>query len=128
MRYGSVPLNQANGARLAHARRLPDGSRLSKGHALVPSDLEALSNSGVESVTVFRLDPDDVAEDEAAHAIAELLSGPGTKIRPAATGRSNIVADVSGLVQIHAGIIDRLNRVNEAVTVSTLPRMPRSIC
>lgn len=120
MRYGSVPLNQANGARLAHARRLPDGSRLSKGHALVPSDLEALSNSGVESVTVFRLDPDDVAEDEAAHAIAELLSGPGTKIRPATTGRSNIVADVSGLVQIHAGIIDRLNRVNEAVTVSTL--------
>jgi molybdenum cofactor cytidylyltransferase len=67
-----------------------------------------------------RLDADDLAEDAAAAAVAAALQGEGIVARRAYTGRCNLHATRRGLVTVDARIIDRINAIDEAVTVATL--------
>jgi molybdenum cofactor cytidylyltransferase len=94
---------------------------MKKGRRLTSTDIQALAAAGHASVYGARLAADDLAEDAAAAAVAARLQGEGVVARRAYTGRCNLHATERGLVTVHAGIVERINRVDEAVTVATLP-------
>jgi molybdenum cofactor cytidylyltransferase len=120
LKFGPVDLAKAEGAILAHAVRL--GRKvLKKGLILGPEELSAMQGAGIGAVTVARLEPGDVEEDEAARRIALALQGVGVTLGPAATGRVNLFAAQAGLVALNPQGVDGLNAVTEDVTFATLP-------
>ncbi|MEQ8748610.1 MAG: substrate-binding domain-containing protein, partial [Amphiplicatus sp.] len=72
MRFGPVPVREAEGGLLAHALKLP-GGKLRKGHVLSDADVAALEAAGYANITVARLEPGDMPENEAALAFLEYL-------------------------------------------------------
>ena len=126
MRFGPVPVPDALGAVLAHSVPLGRG-RLRKGKVLDAADLAALAAQGLRDVTVARLDPGDMAEDDAAFAIARALpvAGTGIELRAVGTGRVNLHATGPGLVQVQAEAVHALNAVDPAITLATLAPLAR---
>jgi molybdenum cofactor cytidylyltransferase len=128
MRFGPVPLAEAEGAILAHSLSL-GGGRLRKGRVLTADDVAAMAAAGVGEVTVARLGPDDVAEDAAAAALAAALvpdpAAAGLTLTEPFTGRVNLNATGPGIVALDAGAVARLNRVDPAITLATLPQHAR---
>ncbi|MQP65363.1 NTP transferase domain-containing protein [Niveispirillum sp. SYP-B3756] len=120
MRFGSVPTLMAAGHILAHALSLPD-LRLRKGHVLTVTDTDRIIASGIETIIVAQLDADDVAEDRAATRVGQPLAGPGLTRGAAFTGRVNLFAASDGLLVLDRAVIDRANRIDEGVTIATLP-------
>ncbi|MDE1146399.1 MAG: molybdopterin-binding/glycosyltransferase family 2 protein [Azospirillaceae bacterium] len=120
MRFGPLTLADAEGAVLAHSVKAGD-TRLPKGRALTADDLAQLAAAGVAEVVVARPDADEVGEDGAATRVARVLAGPGLNLTAAVTGRVNLTAAAPGLLLADADAINRLNRVDEAVTVATVP-------
>ena len=68
-----------------------------------------------------RLEPGDVSEDVAAADIAKAVAGEGVHVDRAFTGRANLFAQTAGVLVVDKDAIDRLNRVDEAITFATLP-------
>ena len=127
MRFGPVPLDQARGGVLAHSLDTPAG-RLRKGTLLGADDIAALRAAGLAELTVARLDPGDVAEDEAALALAQaLVSGPGLRLAPVGTGRVNIHATGPGVVRLTAHAIHAANAADPMITVATVPEWQRVV-
>jgi molybdenum cofactor cytidylyltransferase len=126
MRFGPVPLDQAEGAILAHSVPLP-GTRLRKGLILSASDLATLRAHGLSEVTVARLSPADVHEDAAALAVAQAIvaANAGLTLRPVGTGRVNLHATSPGVLQVLADRVDALNSVDPMITLATVPRWQR---
>jgi molybdenum cofactor cytidylyltransferase len=120
MRFGDLPLGEAEGAILAHSVRAGKLA-FKKGRRLSRDDLGALEAEGLRSVIAARLDPGDVHEDEAARLIAEVVAGAGLRVDKPFTGRVNLFAEAAGVVRLDAARIDRLNRIDEAITIATLP-------
>ncbi|HYM32394.1 MAG TPA: molybdopterin-binding/glycosyltransferase family 2 protein [Candidatus Cybelea sp.] len=119
MIFDRLPLDQAEGAFLGHstaAGRL----RLKKGHRLLRADLDALRAAGHTSVIAAKLEPGDVPEDEAAAAVATKAAGDGVKVQAAFTGRCNLYADVRGVAVIDGARVDRINAIDEALTIATV--------
>ena len=120
MKFGAVPLDEAEGAILAHAVRV-DGMALKKGDIVTPERRRALAEAGVRSVVAARLEEGDVSENEAALALAKRLSGERVRLAAPLTGRVNLFAEAAGLALVDAAAIDRINAADEAITVATLP-------
>lgn len=119
MRFGPVPLADAENAILAHA--LVVGTfRLKKGHVLTGSDLMLLRQAGVASVIVAQLDPGDVSEDAAAEALARAFRGSNIRAANASTGRVNLHADRPGLFRADRLMVDHLNSIDPAITFACL--------
>jgi molybdenum cofactor cytidylyltransferase len=94
---------------------------LRKGQTLDEAAVGELVQAGLTEVIAAVLDPGDVAEDECAALLAARLTGPGIGASRAATGRVNLVAETAGLLRVDAGVVDRLNAVDESLTLGTLP-------
>jgi molybdenum cofactor cytidylyltransferase len=127
MRFGAVPLDQAEGAILAHSVALPEG-RLRKGCRLGPDEIATLRGLGLTEVIAARLDPLDLHEDAAALRIAEALvagQGAGLDLRPVGTGRVNIHASGAGVVGVDADRVNAVNAVDPMITLATVPRWQR---
>ncbi|MEL7464893.1 MAG: molybdopterin-binding/glycosyltransferase family 2 protein [Pseudomonadota bacterium] len=124
MRFGPVALEEAEGATLAHSIRA-GGRRFGKGEVLSADDVAALREAGVSDVTVAHFEADDLPEDEAAARVAAALGGEGLSISAPFTGRVNVFAEAPGLLAVDAGKIDAANRIDEAVTIATLPHLAR---
>lgn len=128
MRFGPVPLSQAQGAILAHSVALPEG-RLRKGCILGPEDLARLAAAGHGEVIAARLDPTDLHEDAAALAIARALvpdpETAGLDLRPVGTGRVNLHARTAGLLEVAADRVNALNAADPMLTLATVPRWQR---
>ena len=120
MIFGPLPISRALGAVLAHAVSTGE-RRLKKGRVLDATDLAQLEAAGIRQVVAAVLEADDVAEDAAATRAAAVLFGPGLSAGAAFTGRVNLFAEAHGLLTLDRDEIDRLNRVDEALTVATLP-------
>ena len=120
MKFGPVPAAEAEGAILVHSVGLP-GRKLKKGRVLSPEDVAALAEADVPTVTVARLDPGDIGEDEAATVIAQAACGDGVRLQAAFTGRCNLYATVRGIAVIERERVDALNMLDEAVTIATVP-------
>ncbi len=120
MRFGEVSVAEAEGAILAHTLRLGT-TALKKGRVLSRADVEAIAASGVPAITVARLDPGEIGEDEAAERLAKAAVGAGIAAAAPFTGRVNLHAEARGLLVFDAERIDRINLVDEAITIGTLP-------
>ena len=119
MKFGAVPVSEALGATAVHSIRQGD-LVLKKGTLIRAEEIAALQAAGVKEIVVARLEPGDISEDQAAADIAAALGGDGVRLDRAFTGRCNLFADRAGLLVIERDAIDRLNRIDEAVTVATL--------
>lgn len=119
MKFGQITLLQALGAILAHSLSTPRGM-VKKGRALGPEDIAKLHEAGHEEVIAARLEPGDVSEDDAAARIARALTGAHVRTSAPFTGRANLFADATGLVQFDAGHIGRLNLLHEGITLATV--------
>lgn len=124
MRFGPVPVGEAEGAILAHAAMAGD-RRLRKGHRITQGDIADLRAAGIEEIVVAVLAPGDLGEDEAAARIAAALETRGIEVKPAATGRVNLHARGAGVFTVDAGLIDAINAVDPAITIATLARHAR---
>ena len=119
MKFGEMPIEEAEGALLAHSLVRP-GIAFKKGRKLSAADIAALAVADVTRVVAARLDAEDVHEDSAAAALAAGLAGPGLSASAAATGRCNLMAEARGLLQVDRDRLDRLNLLDEAITAATL--------
>ncbi|MBS0644870.1 MAG: molybdopterin-binding/glycosyltransferase family 2 protein [Acetobacteraceae bacterium] len=120
MRFGPAPLDEARGAIMAHSQKI--GERMiRKGSLLDDEAIAALRSAGQNEVICARLDPGDVPEDIAADRLATPLVAPLIARSRAATGRVNLVAEVPGLLRVDAARVDRLNTIDESITLGTLP-------
>jgi len=119
MKFGETPLAEAAGAILAHGISV-DGASFRKGRVLSQDDLAVLRKAGIASVVAARLEPDDIGEDEAAARIAEALTGGNLSSSSAFTGRVNLFAEVRGLAVCDRTMLNKLNGIDEAITVATL--------
>ena len=119
MIFGEVPVADAEGLILAHSVRLPCGA-FKKGRVLSAEDIRVLLAAKIETVSGARLEACDVAEDEAAETVARAVCGPGLRLGDAFTGRCNIFADGHGLAVIDDARVDRLNLLDEAMTLGTV--------
>ena len=79
----------------------------------------------MKCVVAARLEPGDVGENEAALKLASRLAGAHLRCSPPFTGRVNLFAESAGLAIAEADAIDRVNAVDEAITVATLPPLQR---
>ena len=120
MIFGEMPLDEAEGAILAHALS-GEGFAFRKGRVLDRTDLAAIARSGRARVVAARLEADDVAEDAAAAAIARAIAGDNLLVSAAFTGRANLYATASGLVVYDPAALDAVNAVDEAITLALLP-------
>ncbi|HUB49970.1 MAG TPA: molybdopterin-binding/glycosyltransferase family 2 protein [Acetobacteraceae bacterium] len=120
MKFGPTPLDEARGAIMAHSQRVGD-RMIRKGAVLDDAAIAALRGAGRTEIICARLEPGDVPEDIAADRLAAPLVSPLIARTRAATGRVNLAAEVPGLLRIDAAKIDRLNTIDEALTVGTLP-------
>lgn len=122
MKFGPVPVSQAVGAVAAHTVRAGD-LIIKKGTVIRQEDVERLLAAGQARIVCARLEPGDMAENEAAASLAAALRGAHVRAETPFTGRANLFAETSGLLRIDAAAIDRFNCVDEAITVATLPTM-----
>ncbi|MBX6328799.1 MAG: molybdopterin-binding/glycosyltransferase family 2 protein [Pseudolabrys sp.] len=120
MKFGSVPVDEALGGIAVHSIRQGE-LVLKKGTRIGEQELAALKAAGITAIVVARLEPGDVAEDQAAAEIAAAVKGEGVRLDRAFTGRCNLFAEWAGVLVLERDAIDRLNRVDEAVTLATLP-------
>ena len=120
MKFGAVPVGEAVGATAVHSIRQGD-LVLKKGTLIGPAEVAALKAAGVKEITVARLDAGDVSEDLAAADIASAIKGSGVRADHAFTGRCNLFAEQAGVLVVDKDVIDGLNRIDEAITVATLP-------
>ena len=94
---------------------------LKKGTRIGAAEVAALQAAGVKEIVVARLEAGDVSEDQAAADIAAAVKGEGVRADRAFTGRCNLFAETAGVLVLEKDAIDRLNRIDEAVTLATLP-------
>jgi molybdenum cofactor cytidylyltransferase len=120
MKFGPTPLDEARGAIMAHSQRVGD-QMIRKGARLDEAAITILRDAGRTEVICARLEPGDVPEDIAADRLAAPLVAPLIARSRAATGRVNLSAEVPGVLRVDAKLIDRLNAVDEALTIGTLP-------
>jgi molybdenum cofactor cytidylyltransferase len=119
MKFGAVAPAEALGGTAVHTIR--QGSLvLKKGTLIGPKEVAALTEAGIPSVVVARLEPGDVSEDQAAADIALAVAGPGIRVDGAFTGRCNLFAESAGVLVVDKDAVDRLNRLDEAITFATL--------
>ena len=119
MIFGETPIDDAEGAILAHSLRTGKLS-FKKGRMLSTEDVAALRKAGIDTVVAARLEDGDVMEDAAATRIAAALNGANLTASAAFTGRVNLFAEQRGVLAVDP-VLEDLNRVDEAVTAATLP-------
>src|SRR5689334_5880116 len=119
MKFGAVPVAEAIGATAVHSIRQGD-LVLKKGTLIGPEHVTALRTAGIDEIVVSRLEPGDISEDQAAAEIAAAVAGEGIRTDRAFTGRCNLFAAHAGVLVVDRDTVDRLNRVDEAVTFATL--------
>ncbi|MFN0113157.1 MAG: molybdopterin-binding protein [Paracoccaceae bacterium] len=128
MRFGPVPLDAAEGAVLAHSM-MAGGRKIGKGRVLTADDIALIAGEGVRGLTVARLDPGDVGENEAAERLARALvpdeGAAHLTLTVPVNGRVNLQAAGPGVTLVDAARVGALNRVDPALTLATLAPFTR---
>jgi molybdenum cofactor cytidylyltransferase len=119
MKFGPATPDEAMGGVTVHTLR--QGSLvLKKGTTVGAAEVAALKKAGVKDIVVVRLEDGDVSEDTAAASIAQAVTGEGIAVERAFTGRANLFAARAGVLVIDRAAVDRINGVDEAITLATL--------
>ena len=119
MKFGTFPIDDAEGLILAHRAKLPDRV-LKKGTVLSTDDVALLRENGIETVIGARLADDDLTEDEAAGTIAAASAGENLRVGDPFTGRCNLFSEADGVIVIDRERLDRVNLIHEALTIATV--------
>ena len=120
MKFGPVPVEDAEGAILAHSVSA-EGRTWRKATLLTREDVEAMKASGLDRVIAAMKEPGELDENEAAARVAAAFAAPGIEIRAPATGRVNMHAVDAGLFVVDRAAVDAINAVDPAITFATLP-------
>jgi molybdenum cofactor cytidylyltransferase len=120
VRFGPVPVGEAEGAILAHSTTAGE-KRFRKAHVLGAEDIAVLRQAGVAEIVAAVLDPGDLGEDEAATRVAGAMIVSGVEAKPAATGRVNLHASAAGVFTVDKALIDAINAVDPSITIATVP-------
>lgn len=120
MKFGVVAVAEAAGGLLAHQARA-GALVFKKGHVLSAADCAALAGAGVLDVTIARMEPGDVGEDEAAERLGMAATGAGLRADVAFTGRVNLFAEHAGVFLPDKNAIDAFNALDPGMTLATLP-------
>jgi molybdenum cofactor cytidylyltransferase len=120
MKFGPVPLEQAEGKILGHNIAGLDGRRiLRKGKPVTAEDVMTLREIGRTTVYVAELEADDVDENRAAWRVAQAVMGDGLRLTGPATGRVNFFATGLGVFRVDAARLAQINAC-KGVTLATL--------
>ncbi|MDQ6437220.1 molybdopterin-binding/glycosyltransferase family 2 protein [Mesorhizobium sp. LHD-90] len=119
MRFGPVRIADAEGALLAHAV-LAGERRFPKAHRVTADDVAVFREAGIAEVIAAVLERGDLDEDVAATRIAAAILSRNIEVKPAATGRVNLHAAVSGVFTVDAAIVEAINAIDPAITIATL--------
>jgi len=119
MKFGPVPPKEAEGGIVVHSIRSP-ALVLKKGTVIGKQEIAALEAANIPAITVARLEPGDVSEDQAAGDIAKAVAGSGVRVDHAFTGRANLFAETGGVLVVDRDAIDRINAVDPDITLATL--------
>jgi molybdenum cofactor cytidylyltransferase len=120
VRFGPVPIAEAEGAVVAHTVCTAD-LVLKKGDIVAADHIAALAEAGLREIVVARIEADDIGENEAARQVAIAIGGESVTVDRAFTGRANLFSRVNGVLRIDVAAVDRLNDLDEAITLATLP-------
>ncbi len=124
MKFGTIPTDDALGAILAHSLQTRAGI-IKKGRPLNAGDIDKLKAAGFDAVMAARLDDDDVPEDDAAAVVARAIAGTGVRVAEPFTGRCNLYAEAAGVLRLETNTLHAINRIDEALTIATLPAFER---
>jgi molybdopterin biosynthesis enzyme len=120
MKFGPIPIEEAEGKILGHHIAGADGRRaLRKGRPLTLTDIALLQHLGRQMVYVAELEPGDVDENAAALRVAQTVSGEGIRLSGPSTGRVNLMATGLGMLRVDAARLMQLNAC-EGITLATL--------
>ena len=127
MIFARLHVDDALGLLLAHS-----AGRVKKGRVLSASDIASLKAQNIEFVFAAKLEADDVGEDDAARQLSQAMAGKNLPAQAAFTGRANLHSQVRGLLRVNAGLLARLNAIDEALTIAALRDYarvePRQLC
>jgi molybdenum cofactor cytidylyltransferase len=118
--FGEFPLVECEGLLLAHSLRLPDRI-MKKGRRLTSADSRLLAAAGIEKVHGARLDAGRRRRKHRGRDGCRGADRPGHRSAHAACRPLQPLRHGRGLVTVDAATIGRINRIDEAVTVATLP-------
>ncbi len=119
MKFGPVAPADAIGGIVVHSIR-KSGLVLKKGTVVGEAESAALTAAGIKAITVARVEPGDVSEDDAAAELAAAVAREGVRVDRAFTGRANLFAETAGVVVVEEGGIDRFNEIDPDITLATL--------
>ena len=119
MIFADIPVAKAVGTILAHSQTTPE-RRLKKGLKLSAADIAALEEAGIHSVLAYRLEEDDIGEDDAANRLGQACASPSVTVSAAFTGRCNLYAAQDGLLIYDPEQLNAVNRVDESITLALL--------
>ncbi len=119
MKFGRIPLSEAEGSFLAHSLNA-GGEKIKKGTLLGPDEISRIKAAGITDVIVARVADGDVNEDNAAARLAGLVANDTVRLGIAATGRVNIYAELDGLFVVDKSSVDAINAVDPSITIATL--------
>ncbi|MEH6548224.1 MAG: hypothetical protein V7701_17445, partial [Sneathiella sp.] len=120
MIFGRLPIDEAEGTILAHAVDQGNGKLLRKGHIVSAADIERLKNSNVTNVLAARLEAGDMAENDAAKAIADALMSKYINGKPPFTGRANLFSTDHGIAIVNDALLREINHIDESLTIATI--------
>ena len=120
MKFGPASPRDAVGGVTVHTLR-QGPLVLKKGTRIGAAEIAALERAGVAEIVVVRLEEGEVSEDAAAESIAKAITGDGINVEDAFTGRANLFAARAGVLVVDRAAVDRVNAVDEAITLATLP-------
>jgi molybdenum cofactor cytidylyltransferase len=110
---------EAIGSLAAHSVRA-GGVTVKKGSFVSAENAARLAEAGIATIVTVRLEPGDIGEDAAALRLAQAIAGEHVAVERPFTGRSNLHAREDGILIVDQSAVDRINAVDEAITVATL--------
>ena len=124
MKFGPIPVADSDGAVLARAIKSA-GLTLKKGEWIGGDKIAGLQAAGIAEIVGARLEAGELDENKAARYLAETLVGANLHVDVTLTGRCNLRSDCGGLFIVDAAIIDRVNMIDETITIATLNAFSR---
>lgn len=119
MKFGLLPVAESEGVFLAHAIRKP-GLTLKKGEWIGAVQIAALQAADIVEIVAACIEPGEVGENTAALSLACSVAGTNIHLAESVTGRCNLLSSRAGVLVVDAEVIDRVNIVDEAITLATL--------
>lgn len=121
MKFGPIPVENAVGKILAHAVIDGQGRKVfGKGHVLTNGDLAKLEALKLASVVAVMLADTDLDENTAARRVANAIAGANVRVVAPGVGRANLMATQTGPLCINVAALERLNNIDEGITIATL--------